>query len=418
MSERLNNLISEAFLPYPPERIGVAVSGGGDSMALLDLLQIFCTAEGITLHAATVDHGLREGSAEEAAIVADQCKRIGIAHETLLWKDWTGEGNLQAEARKARYALLARWAQGLGIDTVALGHTADDQAETVLMRLARRAGVDGLSAMRARRVREGITWVRPLLSVRRRALRTYLRAKGIDWIEDPSNEDQIFDRIKARQALAALAPLEIDVEGLCEVADQLRQAREALEWQTFITAQKAVTLPAGAVVIGEKLFETEPAEIRRRLFVRALNWVSGSAYPPRRAAVSAVICQVARGQAGTTDGCHVRRIGGAIWVFRELNAVRSVACPLDKLWDNRWRITPPEKLGDAAGLEIRALGEEGLLQCPDWRETAVPRVVLLSSPAVWRDDALVAAPLAGKGENWHAEVKNGEDAFFATLLSH
>ena len=102
---------------------------------------------------------------------------------------------------------------------VALGHTQDDQAETVLMRLARRAGVDGLSGMAAWRVHLGVGWVRPLLGVARGELRDWLKARGQDWIEDPSNEALRFDRVKARRALAALGPLGIDAEVLAGVAE-------------------------------------------------------------------------------------------------------------------------------------------------------------------------------------------------------
>lgn len=131
-------------------------------MALLSLLHRLSAAAGTHLEAVTVDHGLRPEAAEEAVFVARYAGTLGLRHETLRWRGWDGQGNLQNAAREARYRLMADWAERRGLPCVALGHTADDQAETVLMRLARRAGVDGLSAMAPRSDRHGITWLRPL----------------------------------------------------------------------------------------------------------------------------------------------------------------------------------------------------------------------------------------------------------------
>jgi tRNA(Ile)-lysidine synthase len=196
-----------------PPALGVAVSGGGDSTALLVIAARWAHARGHAISAATVDHGLRAGSAAEAAGVAALCARLGIPHETLRAGNLRDAGgNLAAAARDARFALLGGWARAQGLSAVLLGHTMDDQAETVLMRLARGSGAEGLSAMQAVLERAGVVWLRPLLGARRAALREVLRAEGISWVEDPSNEDAQYDRVKARQALAALAPQGIDVE--------------------------------------------------------------------------------------------------------------------------------------------------------------------------------------------------------------
>ena len=158
--------------------LGVAVSGGGDTMALLVML--LALEPRPVLHVATVDHGLRVASRSEAEGVAAFCAARGIAHATLRWDDWDQSGNLQDAARRARYRLLSARARGLRIADVALGHTGDDNAETFLMGLARGAGLDGLSGMRRRFVRGGVTFHRPLLDMRRDALRDMLRAAARD----------------------------------------------------------------------------------------------------------------------------------------------------------------------------------------------------------------------------------------------
>ncbi|MEM7517063.1 MAG: tRNA lysidine(34) synthetase TilS, partial [Planctomycetota bacterium] len=211
-----------------PQKLAVAVSGGSDSMALLDLMLWQGREVGFDVRAVTVDHGLRPEAKDEIAHVAAFCQARGIRHDLLTWDGWDGTGNLQSKARKARYALIRTWAARRGVDYVALGHTRDDQAETVLMRLARSSGVDGLAGMPERFERGGLTFIRPLLSQSRDELREYLRHTGIDWCEDPSNEDDSFERVRARKASKVLGDLGVDDRVLTRVAWHAQSASGAL----------------------------------------------------------------------------------------------------------------------------------------------------------------------------------------------
>ncbi len=399
-----------------PPRLGVAVSGGGDSMALLSLLHGLCAAAGTHLEAVTVDHGLRPEAGTEAAFVAHHAGALSLPHETLQWRGWDGQGNLQNAAREARYRLMADWAARRDLPCIALGHTADDQAETVLMRLARRSGVDGLSAMAPQSRRHGVTWLRPLLFARRESLRDYLRRAGLEWVDDPSNDDPRFARIQTRQTLAALAPLGIDVETLAEVASNMAVARDALERQTERAAGDILRMEGGALVMRSKAFFAEPEEIRRRLMIRVLGKISGSAYPPRRGPVAALIAGLAEGQAATLDGCQALVRRGEIWLFREYNVVRDHRVPVAHLWDKRWRAVPSG--GSPEGAELRALGPDGLAQCPNWRSLGRPRAMLLSTPAIWQGAQLLAAPLAGLDEKWHVLLESGAEWINTAPLSH
>jgi len=414
----LAETLAAALAPLPPGGLGVAVSGGGDSMALLHLLAELSRAEGFALRAATVDHGLRPEAAAEAALVAKTCASLGIPHETLTWRGWQDTGNLQAAARAARYDLLADWARAAGLGAVALGHTAEDQAETLLMRLGRRAGVDGLSGMQGRREDRGMLWLRPLLRSRRAELRDWLSARGLDWIEDPSNRDRRFERVRIRKALALLEPLGIGVEALTEVAGNLALAREALARQTEQTARTLASLPGGAVRLARPGFDALPLEIRRRLLVKALAWVGGAPWGARRAPVMAALEGIAGGQGSTLGGCQLLVKREALWVCREPRAVVGLTCAPGELWDRRWRLTPGPALAPREGLSVAALGPEGLGHFPEWREKGLPRPLLLASPALWHEGAPVAAALVGAPQTCHAEVRGGEEAFFAALLSH
>lgn len=383
-------------------------------MALLHILTRLFKPGDVEIFAATVDHGLRAGSADEAEHVAAFARQLGLSHETLKWEDWDGKGNLQDQARRARYRLLNGWTRRHGITVLALAHTADDQAETVLMRLARAAGVSGLAAMPVRRTEDGICILRPVLSLSRADLRGYLRRNSVDWVEDPSNDDPRFDRVRIRRAMGMLADLGITVQALSTVARNMGQAREALDWYTFLAARDIALVDAGDVVLDIRRFRTLPDEIARRLMERAIGWIGHAEYPPRRAAMSALIAGSKRGDPGTLGGCRILCSRGSLRICREYNAVRRLSSDPPMLWDRRWRLTGP----DTRGCKVRATGRRGLMQCSTWRDTGRPHAALMAAPAVWRDDDLVAAPLAGFGQGWTADLVGGGEEFFASLLSH
>lgn len=417
-SEALTASIRAAFGGAVPARLGVAVSGGGDSVALLHLLTRCFADENVALFAATVDHGLRPEAAAEAAEVARMAAGLGVPHDILKWDGWSGGGNLQDQARQARYRLLGGWAAARELDAVALGHTADDQAETVLMRLGRSAGVTGLSAMPMRRERDGTLFLRPMLGLARADLRSFLEEEGIAWIEDPSNQDTRFERIRLRQAMEQLEPLGLTVPALAAVAKNMSEADAALEHFTLEAACGHARYHAGAVAVPRAGLAAQPPEIARRLLQHALRLAGGAGYPPRRAPMMALLQSALEGQGGTLAGCRVLNKADDVWICREYNAVKDLACAPSALWDGHWRLTAAAALPLADGLELRALGPEGLLQCPEWRETGLPRPVLEASPAVWSGEVLIAAPAAGMAAGWQAKSeRSGQDAF-ASALSH
>ncbi|MCV2880500.1 tRNA lysidine(34) synthetase TilS [Actibacterium sp. XHP0104] len=397
-----------------PARLGVAVSGGGDSVALLHLAHRWAAGRDVALETVTVNHGLRPEAAEEAAFVARLCADLGIPHQTLRWGGWDGQGNLMDRARDARQELIADWAAARGVGHVALGHTLDDQAETVLMRLARGSGVDGLSGMAARSVARGLVWLRPLLDVRREALRDVLRGAGQDWIEDPSNDDMRFQRVKARQALAQLADLGIDPAGLADTADRMTMAREVLEGAALSAARTMARVEAGDVVFDAAALADLPDETRLRLMAGAVCWVGSSPYRPRLSALRDALSEALAGRSRTLQGALLFPHRGTLRVTRELNAVSGQRCAPADRWDGRWRVTGP----DLPGAELRALGEAGLAQCGPWRDTGLPRVTLLASVSIWQGEALIAAPLAGFGAKWRAELAQSGESWPETLISH
>ncbi len=418
----LRHITSWAVALDKPNCLAVAVSGGGDSMACLDLMRWHGKDLGFPVEAVTVDHGLRTEAVDEIALVAEYCAIHEIPHSVLSWS-WDRQGNLQAKAREARYRLVGDWAQDRHVDCVALGHTQDDVAETFLMRLARRSGVDGLAHMAARFERGGLTWVRPMMAHRRADWRIYLKRHSIAWADDPSNDDRGFERVRARQTLQALSPLGIEAETLAVVAHNLGSAKSALNHHAFaeITEHNAVAVDRGDVILPEVATSRDhfiPSEVIRRLKTAAIQWVSGAKYPPRSSALLNLDIALSMGaDRHTLSGCLVTRtkadsaIDRRYRITREYNAVKDIVSSTDALWDGRWALEGPH----APDLEVRALGD-AVKDCPDWRETGLPRQSLLASPSIWRGEELIAAPLAGISNGWEASA-TGRGTFAQFLLS-
>ena len=405
-----------------PKRLGVAVSGGSDSMALLNLMAWHGEAKGFEVFAVTVDHGLRAEAKDEAAYVSSFCAVRGISHSIIEWS-WDGAGNLQGQARKARYELIAKWAVRKGVDVIALGHTKDDQAETVLMRLARQSGVDGLSGMQRHFERNGIKWTRPFLfGIGRSELQDYLRSHGIEWCCDPSNEDDSFERVRARRAAACLADIGIDSETLFTVASNADSARSALDHYAWreVAENEIVTTDRGDLILPEQFLTPRnpvPTEVGRRILIGALRWVSGAEYPPRRSAIIGIDVGLINSDRHTVGGCLIsrikteRRMDQKLRITREYNAVKDTVSSTDTVWDGRWTLEGPHD----AELQVRALGD-AVKDCPAWRETGLPRQSLLASPSIWCGEVLVAAPVAGLSNGWRASAI-GRGSFAEFILS-
>jgi len=397
-----------------PDQIGVAVSGGGDSTALLLMMRKWADKAGVKLAAATVNHGLRPEAAAEAAQVAQTCARLGVAHETLYWTGWDHMGNIQAEARKARYRLLAEWAKSRDISTVALGHTSEDQAETVLMRLIRGSGVDGLAGMTPTVTRSQISWIRPLLSFAREDLRGVLRGQNVDWCEDPSNQDDSFLRIRIRKLMGATG---LKTDGLVKTAARMQSARRFLELSCQTVArQLAQVTPLGDIEIDFAGFMAMDTELQTRLMAHSLQWVASTPYRPRLDSLHTILKTKDKISRQTLAGCVVEtNKTGVLRVSREYNAVRDEAAKPDAVWDRRWIGSGPEK---PDGVTIRALGENGLSNLKNWRGLALPRNSLIASPVVWQNSKLIAAPLAGWPNGWTIGLQKGADHYFSSILSH
>jgi tRNA(Ile)-lysidine synthase len=286
------------LLIAPGQPVAVAVSGGPDSLALLLLA---AAARPGLIQAASVDHALREESRAEAQAVAAICERLGVPHAilTVEWKQ-KPETAIQERARNARYGLLAKWAREKGLKALITGHHADDQAETLVMRLLRGAGVKGLAGMRrfAKAPGDGLALLRPLLGWRRAELEKLCADAGLSPVDDPSNADDQFERVRIRQALAGADWF--DTKAVALSATNLAQADAALQWAAAQEWKRGVTNGGGQLVYRPA---DAPREIRRRIARRAiLSLATEGSGDLRGPALDKVLAALAAGRKATLRG--------------------------------------------------------------------------------------------------------------------
>jgi tRNA(Ile)-lysidine synthase len=349
-----------------PGPIVVALSGGGDSVALLHLLVEALGAS--RLVAMVVDHGLREGSAIDAEHARRIAEGLGVAADVLTL---SGVKPAQANARRARYAALCNHARRIGAVVIVTGHTLDDQAETVLMRTAAGSSWRGLAGMAPLAPAplwpegRGIVLARPMLGVRRAALRDHLRERGAEWIEDPANENVAFERVRVRRQLAALEAAGFRTERLAKIATRLRGLAEAVN-------AAAAALISGAARVGEDIHIARaawigPLAVRRRALSSLIAAAAGADTEPPADSVAELEARFLddgyRGEtlggalvSPLTEGARLARDPGAVLGRRDgTPGVEALALTpgVEAVWDGRYAL-----IADAPGWRA-APGPEG-----------------------------------------------------------
>jgi tRNA(Ile)-lysidine synthase len=301
-----------AQMPWPG---AVAVSGGGDSLALMHLLAHWARAKKrpppLVL---SVDHGLRKESAAQAKQVSRWAKALGLACEILTVKSAQPKSDIEAWARAARLSLMGARLTKHRLTTLYLGHHEDDQAETFLLRLARGSGLDGLSAMQKLASFPHpdfaeLTVARPLLAVPRAALQAYLKARKQDWLEDPMNSEARFARSRIRALLPQLAQAGLTARRIADAAAHLARAREALDLVTAAVLARALRQEAGVLLLDPEALAAAPREIGLRALAALLKKVSGAPYRPRFDALESLFDRMAGapglGGGATLHGCRI-----------------------------------------------------------------------------------------------------------------
>lgn len=353
--------------PFAPDRrIAVAVSGGADSMALALLAKIWGRP-----YALIVDHGLRPGSAAEAALTLDRLRRIAIPARVLTLSGLSRGSALHVRARAARYAALQAACAEAGLADLLLGHHAADQAETLAMRVERGSGPAGRAGMAALTTRGTIRLLRPLLRVDPARLRAAARHAGLGWVDDPGNRDPATRRAGLR-AGPLLVPDEAWRYGVRRAASEARRAG--------FLARCATIHPEGYARFGDEGLQCDA--------LAAIAWtISGRAYPPSPAMVERI---VANPGAASFHGVLLRRWQGQWLVAREPASVAPAVPAQSGSWDGRFRLAPGAR--PPPGAQLGAVGADAARLR---RLSPLPSLVLQGLPAVRCDGALFAVPFLG-----------------------
>lgn len=391
----------------PTPTVAVGVSGGADSLALVLLAAEWAATRGGRAVALTVDHGLRPGAAEEARRVAVWLTARDIAHHTLRWRGPKPRSGMQAAARAARYDLLNRWCRRHGVLHLLVAHHLEDQAETFILRLAAGSGADGLACMPSVVENPWLRLLRPLLDMPRARLRATLRTRHQDWIEDPSNRDRAFARVRVRGALGAAGEGGLETARIAASAHKLGLARAALERETARLAAGAASIhPAGFCRLDAGAVARAPADVALRALARTLACVGGGVYPVRRRRLmrlhEALVTGALR-RPRTLGGCLIAPRRDNVLVVREPGAVAApiaLTAGAAAVWDGRYRAVVGG--GDAdrrSRLTLGALGTEGWARLaatwPEARVAAVPPAARPALPALFDRSGVVAVPHLG-----------------------
>ena len=375
--------------------VALAVSGGSDSTALMWLVRRWAKAlkQPPKISVLTVDHGLRPAARDECRQVAAWAENLGLDAHILTWTGKRPASALQAKARELRYSLLRAWCETHGATALVTAHTLEDQAETFLMRLARGSGIKGLSAMRPDDETGSPLLERPLLATNRAALRATLQAADHPWIDDPSNEDDRFERVRLRKAMAGLEALGLTPEAIARSAARLERALIPLEGVSrgFVTEHVEMK-PEGFALVDLIALRKLDDEIAIQVLERLLERLGGGE-PPRLMALEALHRWLNLGQsrARTLAGCRLALRQRHLLIGREAGRISpepvAIAPGQSVLWDNRFKVSIGRVERPCAIVPVRALKLA--------RNPAIPAFVQDSLPAILDQGEIAAVPSLG-----------------------
>ena len=402
--------------------IGLAVSGGGDSMAMLHLASEWANVKKKVIKVVTVNHNLRNEAKKEAIFTREFVKKLGHNHTILEWKKLSDGGNLQAEASFARKKLISNWAKLNNIKTVLVAHTLDDQVETILMRFTRGSGVDGLVGMKKILKLKGIFWFRPLLTISRDDLRKFLKIKKIQWIEDPTNEDRKYLRVKARDVILQLQQFGINTDLVINTSIRMENARRVLNDVATEAFNKYVTLKNwGDVEVNREIFNSFREDTFLRILAGIIKGISGSIYRPRYKDLinftEAIINK--NFKARTLCGVLVRAMNEKKIVFRREPSFPFFVSDLQSkefIWDGRWQISVSRSLRKFE--QIGPLTSDGYQQIKNYIKINKSIEGFLSTPTLFKKDIVVSAPMLNYGDVFSCKLKYSKKQFINCFITH
>jgi tRNA(Ile)-lysidine synthase len=393
----LNFQIINDLLMQKAEKIAIAVSGGADSMCLTHLLAGWCKENNVELHALIVDHGLRAESSQEAESVKLFLISEGISTHILKWKNAKPKSDIQNQARIARYNLLTQHCKEHSIKHLFVAHTLNDQAETILMRIIRGSGIDGISGMAPKTTLGCITILRPLLKIDRNQIEQHLLNVGWPWVNDPSNLNHKYDRIKVRSILNNYEK-EFKNQDLYKrlslLAQNARTTKKYLSKRVNIAWKKYISINELNYLEVDNAVYNLPQEIKQRLFVRAFKYLNPKANTPRLCSLTRAITElrVLTSTTKTLMGCLAQKSTERTTICLEFGKnplTLDLKINEVNIWYNFKIIVSKE------GLVAKPLGKNGweyLKELGFTKKPKTPIAAIHSMLSIYDGDLLVSAP--------------------------
>lgn len=397
MELEFSNIINSFELQHG---FAIAVSGGIDSMVLLDLIAQWTRRnEKLKPIVLTVNHNLRPEAKEEALFVLRHAEQLNIPCYILNWETKEKiKNNVQSRARKARYELLTRWCRQNQVKHLLTAHNLNDQAETFLIRLERGSGIDGLSAMNKKIFFNGVYILRTLLTFSRKVLTEYALSRNIKWIEDSSNQNDKYKRTIYRNFIKASSNPEVLIKRICLTSMHMRRALAALMYYTKIAFDECTAISAlGYIEIKLTYFYQLPEEIATRVLVYSLMAIGGKYYKPRYSSFDNIFNQIWKKnyeKSQTLNGCIILKTESSVLIIREAAKIMDKEIELKQnetteyKWDNRFLCT----IGNAQHNQVVIITAlKTYSQLPEYLKKYHHKVIC-SLPVLSKSEKILAYP--------------------------
>ena len=401
----LTKLIKAFDLYVMSPKIAIAVSGGLDSMVLMKLANISKKINSKNIHIIVIDHNLREGSKEEALFVKEEASKLGLRSTILTWKGKKPTSKIQESARNERYNLLFNYCKENHISDLFLGHHLDDQIENFIFRMFRGSGVVGLTSFSNFSKRDGINLIRPLIEIPKSDLLVFAKKQKIKWVEDPSNLNLNFDRIKIRNSLQNFYDSGFDKKLFLKSINKLKSINDDIDFIAESYASKYIEVHENIFVsIRKEFFINTPNEIQMRIVKNCIRlFAPDKLYSPKDIKIINLLKWMKKNsniKAKTLGGTLFKKNTDEILLYKEVKNLNNIK-PIDisksefKCWDNRFLIKSNKDFNG----KISYLGPEGVKVLKskkiDINKTKknAPIAAIYSSPAIWDKKRLISAPI-------------------------
>ena len=402
----MSNKLVKTFDQYiTSQKIAIAVSGGIDSMVLMKISSLSKKIKSNNIHILTINHDLRKGSKEETLFVRKEADKLGLKVSILTWKGKKPKSGIQEKARKKRHNLLFNYCKKNNISDLFFAHHLDDQIENFIFRMFRGSGIVGLTSFSNFSKIDKINLIRPLIDTPKSDLLLFAKKQKIEWIEDPSNLNLDFDRVKIRNVLKNFYDSGFDKKLFLKSIRKLKSINEDIESLTKDYITKYIEVYENIyVIIKKEFFSNSPKEIQMRVIKNCISFFAPEQlYSPKDIKIINILNWIKcnpKVDSKTLGGTLFKKNNNVIILYKEVNKLPHIK-PVNisksefKSWDNRFLVKSNVKIDG----KISYLGPEGVKILKSKKidvnkaKKNAPIAAIYSSPAIWQKKRLISAPI-------------------------